>query len=78
MTQDSIKKKLNDLDAKLSKLTISHHSLIMALITILQEEGVLKDDRFRELANKYKKLLRDVDEHAEFIKMMRQIKRKKK
>ena len=78
MISSPIKKKLNELDEKLSKLTISHHALIMALITILQEEGVLSDDRFRELTGKYKKLLRDVDEHAEFIKMMRQIKRKKK
>ena len=74
----NVVKKLNELDEKLSKTTGVHWAYFMAILEILREEGVLKGRRFEELANKYKKLLRDVDEHAEFIRMMRQIKRRKK
>ena len=79
MTLESKKiiKKLNELEEKISRITGTHHAYIMALLTILREEGVLKEGRFEELAGKYKKLLRDADDHAEFIRMMRQIGKQK-
>ena len=77
MTPDPIKKQLSDLDTKLSKTTGVHWAYFMAILEILREEGVLKEGRFQELADKYKKLLKDVDDHAEFLKIMRQFRKKK-
>ena len=69
---EPIRKKLSELDDKLSKLILNQGAYFMALLDILKEENLLKDGRFQKLAEHYKKQLRDVCEYADFLKMMRQ------
>ena len=71
MEFEKIKKKLNELDRQFSELIINQGAYTMALLAILKEEGLLKDGRFQKLADKYKKQLKDVDEYADFLKIMR-------
>ncbi|MEI7752278.1 MAG: hypothetical protein WCJ71_09350 [Candidatus Omnitrophota bacterium] len=65
-----IKKKVNELDLQVSKLMINQGAYFMAIFEILEDEGLLKDGRFQKLAAKYKKQLKDVDEYADFLKIM--------
>jgi hypothetical protein len=71
MELEKIKKKLNELDRQFSKLIINQGAYTMALLAILKEEGLLKGNRFQKLADQYKKQLKDVDEYADFLKMMK-------
>ena len=71
MELEKIKKKVNELDQQFSKLMINQGAYFMAILSILEDEGLLKDGRFQKLATQYKKQLKDVDEYADFLKMMR-------
>ena len=71
MELEEIKKKVNELDQQFSKLMINQGAYFMAIFEILEDEGLLKDGRFQKLEAKYKKQLKDVDEYADFLIMMR-------
>lgn len=45
---EKIKKKINKLDQQFSKLILNQGAYFMALLDILKEEGLLKDDRFKK------------------------------
>lgn len=74
---EKIKKKINELDQQFSKLILNQGAYFMALLDILKEEGLLKDDRFQKLADRYKKELRDICEYGDFLKIMRDFGKRK-
>jgi hypothetical protein len=74
---EKVKKKINELDQQFSKLILNQGAYFMALLDILKEEGLLKDDRFKKLADHYKKELRGICEYADFLKMIRDFGKKK-
>ncbi|MFH1799416.1 MAG: hypothetical protein ABH891_01020 [Candidatus Omnitrophota bacterium] len=77
MELEKVKKKLNELDQQFTKLLINQGAYFMALLAILKEQGLLKNGRFQKLADQYKKQLKNVDEYADFLKMMRKFGDKK-
>jgi len=62
---NQIMKKLNDLDAKLSKLTAMFFSYHLAMMKLLGEKGIAGHKDFekhlKEAKNEYKKLSDDID-----------------
>ncbi len=80
MTPDSIKAKLNNLDAKLAKLTAMFFSYHFAMMKLLEEKGITDHQEFEkylvEGKKEYKKLSDDID----FMMIMRDFwgKRKRK
>lgn len=74
---EKIKTKINELDQQFSKLILNQGAYFMALLDILKEEGLLTGDRFKKLADHYKKELRGIGEYADFLKMMRDFGKKK-
>jgi len=74
---EKVKNKINELDQQFSKLILNQGAYFMALLDILKEEGLLKDDRFKKLADHHKKELRGICEYADFLKMMGDFGKKK-
>ena len=72
------KKKLVELETDIKKLSITFFAYQSAFAQILDDAGLLNDKKFKEYLNKYKKQFAKLMGDAEFLKMMRQFKRKGK
>lgn len=75
---EKIKKKLNELDAKLDKLTDKTFAYLLAIIQILQDKGLVTPKEMKTHLDHYKKGIGKVSQDIEFWKLMRQIKGKRK
>jgi hypothetical protein len=76
MTPDPIKKKLNDLDTKLSKLTLTFFAYQQAMLQVLAEAGLTNQKKFKKILDGHKKQFGQILDDAEFLKMMAQLKKK--
>ena len=75
---EQIKQKLNELERKVDKLSQTTYGYIYAMLHILSERGVTDQGEFRKFLKAYKKRYSQIARDIEFLKIVRQLKRKSK
>jgi len=76
MTQDLIKRKLNDLDTKFSKLTALFFSYHIATMKYLKDKGIADEKEFAAYLAEAKKEFKELDGDVDFWRMMKEFKEK--
>ncbi|MEI7752288.1 MAG: hypothetical protein WCJ71_09400 [Candidatus Omnitrophota bacterium] len=76
-SSDQIKKKLNELDEKLSKLTVLFFSYHIATVKYLMDEGVVDSNEFKKYLGEAKKQFKQLDDEVEFWRITRDVKKRK-
>lgn len=74
---ERIKKKLNELDSKLDKLTDRTFAYLTAILQILEDKGVASHKEIIGYLEKHKKGISKVSEGVEFWKIMKQFRKKR-
>ena len=74
---ETIKKKLIELELKVSKLAQANFAYVNAILQLLAEKGITDQKEYKRYLDLYKKQYSKVIQDAEFLRMMRQLKGKK-
>ena len=75
---EAIKKKLNELEFKVSKLAQANFAYVNAVLQLLADKGITDQKEYKKYLDVYKKQYSKLMQDAEFLKLMRQFKRKGK
>ncbi len=71
MTQDPIKKKLNELEKKIDTTSFMMFSYIQAMLHLLNDKELTTQDEFKERLEQSKKVLTKLSQDAQFLQTMK-------
>lgn len=75
---EEIKKKLNELERKIRRLSSAHFAYINAVLQTLADQGITDKRKFKRLLAGYQKQYTKLIKEVEFLRIMRQFKSKGK
>ena len=75
---EKIKKKLNELDAKLSKTIDKNFTYLTAILQLLEDKGIADRKEIIRYLEHHKKSISKISQDVEFWQIMQQLKRKRK